>query len=62
MGAAGAEALASIFGYSYAMTDRCHEKRTEFEGTPRSFPSFEEMALRKCLVKSSAWRTFQNGL
>ncbi|MBK9256840.1 MAG: vanadium-dependent haloperoxidase [Saprospiraceae bacterium] len=45
MGAAGAEALASIFGYSYAMTDRCHEKRTEFEGVPRSFPSFEEMAL-----------------
>jgi hypothetical protein len=45
MGAAGAEALASIFGYSYAMTDRCHDKRTEFEGTPRSFPSFEEMAL-----------------
>lgn len=45
MGAAGAEALASIFGYSYAMTDRCHENRTEFEGTPRSFPSFGEMAL-----------------
>lgn len=44
MGAAGAEALASIFGYSYAMTDRCHEKRSEFEGTPRSFTSFYEMA------------------
>jgi hypothetical protein len=45
MGAAGAEALASVFGYSYAMTDRCHENRTDFEGKPRSFGSFYEMAL-----------------
>jgi membrane-associated phospholipid phosphatase len=45
MGAAGAEALASIFGYSYAMTDNCHKERSEFEGKPRSFTSFYEMAL-----------------
>jgi hypothetical protein len=44
MGAAGAEALASIFGYDYAMTDYCHKDRTEFEGTPRTFSSFLEMA------------------
>jgi hypothetical protein len=44
MGAAGAEALASIFGYSYAMSDLCHANRTEFEGKPRSFGSFLEMA------------------
>ena len=45
MGAAGAEALASVFGYSYSMTDKCHFGRTEFEGTPRTFGSFYEMAL-----------------
>jgi hypothetical protein len=44
-GAAAAEALASEFGYNYAMTDRCHENRTEFEGKPRTFGSFYEMAL-----------------
>lgn len=44
MGAAGAEALASIFGYRYAMTDKCHEGRREFNGNPRSFNSFFEMA------------------
>ena len=44
MGAAGAEALGYIFGYSYRMTDNCHKNRTEFEGTPRTFDSFEEMA------------------
>jgi membrane-associated phospholipid phosphatase len=44
MGAAGAEALSSIFGYSYAMTDRCHENRSDFEGRPRTFGSFYEMA------------------
>jgi hypothetical protein len=44
MGAAAAEALASIFGYSYGMTDYCHDGRTEFEGKPRTFGSFYEMA------------------
>jgi membrane-associated phospholipid phosphatase len=44
MGAAGAEALASVFGYAYSLTDRCHENRTEFEGEPRTFGSFYEMA------------------
>ncbi|MCC6459569.1 MAG: vanadium-dependent haloperoxidase [Saprospiraceae bacterium] len=43
-GAAGAEALASVFGYAYSMTDRCHESRAEFIGTPRTFGSFYEMA------------------
>lgn len=44
MGGAGAEVLGSVFGYDYAMTDRCHENRSEFEGVPRSFGSFFEMA------------------
>lgn len=44
MGAAGAEILGDIFGYAYGMTDRCHETRTEFEGVPRTFGSFFEMA------------------
>jgi len=44
MGGAGAEALASVFGYNYSMTDRCHFGRTEFVGTPRTFHSFLEMA------------------
>ncbi len=43
-GAAGAETLASEFGYAYSMTDRCHEGRSEFIGTPRTFGSFYEMA------------------
>jgi membrane-associated phospholipid phosphatase len=43
-GAAAAEALTSVFGMNYAMTDHCHEKRTDFNGTPRSFNSFYEMA------------------
>jgi len=44
-GAASAEVLASVFGYSYGMTDNCHRNRTEFEGYPRTFSSFYEMAL-----------------
>lgn len=45
MGAAGAEVLASVFGYSYTLSDRCHFGRSEFEGIPRTFGSFYEMAL-----------------
>ncbi|MBK8350104.1 MAG: vanadium-dependent haloperoxidase [Saprospiraceae bacterium] len=44
-GAAASEALASVFGYSYGMTDNCHRNRTEFSGYPRTFSSFFEMAL-----------------
>ncbi|MFZ1750445.1 MAG: vanadium-dependent haloperoxidase [Saprospiraceae bacterium] len=42
---ASAEALASVFGYSYGMTDNCHKNRSEFSGYPRTFSSFYEMAL-----------------
>jgi hypothetical protein len=42
---AASEALASVFGYSYGMTDNCHRNRTEFSGYPRTFGSFFEMAL-----------------
>lgn len=44
MGAAGAEALASVFGYAYGITDKCHENRNEFLGMPRTFGSLFEMA------------------
>ncbi len=37
--------LSSIFGANYRFTDRSHEGRTEFNGTPRTFYSFKEMAL-----------------
>jgi membrane-associated phospholipid phosphatase len=43
-GAAAAEALTSVFGRDVAMTDRCHEGRTDFNGKPRSFHIFYEMA------------------
>ncbi len=43
-GAAAAEALSQVFGYRYELTDRCHEARTDFNGKPRPFNSFYEMA------------------
>jgi hypothetical protein len=43
-GAAAAEVLTYEFGHDFAMTDRCHEGRTEFRSTPRAFPSFYKMA------------------
>jgi hypothetical protein len=43
-GGAAAEILTDEFGYNISMTDRCHEGRTEFIGTPRTFPNFYAMA------------------
>jgi hypothetical protein len=42
-GGASAAVLESVFG-TYPMTDYCHKDRTEFEGYPRTFGSFQEMA------------------
>lgn len=43
-GGAAAEVLTAEYGYNVGMTDRCHEGRTEFLGTPRTFPNFYAMA------------------
>lgn len=50
-GAAAAIVLADMYGDSYAMTDRCHEGRVEFNGTPREFNSFFEMAEENALSR-----------
>ena len=42
-GGAAAAVLSNIMGHNFAMTDRCHENRKEFNGTPRSYQSFDEM-------------------
>jgi membrane-associated phospholipid phosphatase len=33
-GGAAAPVLAEYFGYNYSMTDKCHQYRVEFRGTP----------------------------
>ncbi len=43
-GAVAAEVLTEIYGFNHAMTDRCHEGRTEFKSIPRTFGNFYEMA------------------
>jgi hypothetical protein len=50
-GAAAAEALTSVFGNNFSMTDRCHENRTDFNGRPRTFNSFYDMALENSLSR-----------
>lgn len=39
-----ANILTAIFGENYEFTDRSHEGRTEFNGTPRTFDSFIDAA------------------
>lgn len=41
---AAAGVFIDFFGNTTDFTDRCHEGRTEFRSTPRSFTTFEQMA------------------
>ncbi|WP_428666514.1 vanadium-dependent haloperoxidase [Runella sp.] len=50
-GAVAAEVLSGIYGYDYAMTDKCHEVRLEFNGKPRSFNNFYEMAQENAISR-----------
>lgn len=43
-GSAASEVLTAELGTVFQMTDKCHQFRTEFIGTPRTFASFYEMA------------------
>ncbi|MBL7809531.1 MAG: vanadium-dependent haloperoxidase [Saprospiraceae bacterium] len=43
-GAAASEVLADALGTTFELSDRTHEKRPEFAGTPRNYHSFGEMA------------------
>ena len=45
------EILASVFGEFYSMTDRCHQGRTEFNGTPRSFTNLSSMGWENALSR-----------
>lgn len=51
MGGAGAEVLTDVFGNHYGMMDRCHEGRTEFNGTPRYFDNFYQMAQENAMSR-----------
>lgn len=42
--AVAAEVLTDLYGEGYDFVDRCHEGRTEFDGRPRTFNDFYEMA------------------
>ncbi len=43
-GGVGAAVLSDIFGNDYNVTDRCHEARQDFDGRPRSYTAFDQMA------------------
>ena len=43
-GSASAEVLTAEFGQQFILTDKCHQARHDFIGTPRTFSSFYEMA------------------
>jgi membrane-associated phospholipid phosphatase len=50
-GSAAAGVLIDVFGFNYTLTDRCHEFRSEFIGTPRTFHSFADMAYENALSR-----------
>ncbi|MCC6459564.1 MAG: vanadium-dependent haloperoxidase [Saprospiraceae bacterium] len=51
LGMAAAEVLTARLGANFSLTDRTHEGRKEFAGQPRSFTSFEQMALENAFSR-----------
>jgi hypothetical protein len=51
IGMAAAEVLTQSFGPDYAFTDRSHAGRHEFDGSPRHYRSFYEMARENALSR-----------
>jgi membrane-associated phospholipid phosphatase len=56
-GGAGAKVLSSFFEYTpdhpgtYTFTDLCHQLRTEFIGTPRTYTSFTQLGVEDALSR-----------
>ena len=46
-----AKILTDIFGANYEFTDKTHAKRTDINGTPRSFKSFNDMAAEAAISR-----------
>lgn len=53
-GAASSLVLSKYFGEKYSMTDDSHIDRKEFNGKPRSYNSFREMALENAYSRTAA--------
>lgn len=58
--AAASIILENTFGSNYTFTDRSHEGRTEFRGTPRTFNSFRDMALENAYSRVPLGVHFQS--
>jgi hypothetical protein len=43
--------LSELFGYNYSFVDVTHEKRTDIDGRPRLFKSFNDMAAEAAISR-----------
>jgi hypothetical protein len=48
---ATAKVLSELFGYNYSFVDATHEKRTDIDGRPRLFKSFNDMAAEAAISR-----------
>jgi PAP2 superfamily len=48
---ATARVLSDLFGYTYTFSDHTHEQRTDINGKPRSFASFNDMAAEAAISR-----------
>ncbi len=56
---AAAEVLENTFGKEFAFTDRCHENRSDFNGTPRNYQSFHDAAKESALSRMYAGSNYR---
>ncbi len=59
-GGAASEVLRKMYGEFYEFTDNSHKNRTEFNGKPRSYHSFQEMANENAFSRVALGVHFKN--
>jgi hypothetical protein len=57
-----AEILTSLFGENHEFTDHTHEKRTDMDGTPRTFMSFYQLAEEAAISRLYGGIHFQEAI
>ncbi len=59
---ATARVLSDLFGYGYSFIDRTHEKRTDINGAPRAFRSFDQFAQEAAISRLYGGIHFREGI
>ena len=61
-GSATAKVLSDLFGYNYSFIDKTHESRSDIDGRPRQYKSFNDMAAEAAISRLYGGIHYREGI